>query len=156
MGKLIVLEGLDGCGKSTQLELLPENLKKAGIGICVRTFDPNITTSMVASLIGDFGLALRVIKCKKRTQRRANLKESSSGIITSGDPSSLYTALAQTEKCKIASRALYMMSIVCLVLGAIVGYFLVTLTKSEITSAPVVLYHLFWIALSVLVTKLFG
>ena len=31
MGKLIVIEGLDGCGKSTQLELLPEALKNKGI-----------------------------------------------------------------------------------------------------------------------------
>ena len=31
MGKLIVIEGLDGCGKSTQLELLPKALKERGI-----------------------------------------------------------------------------------------------------------------------------
>lgn len=31
MGKLIVIEGLDGCGKSTQLSLLPEQLAKHGI-----------------------------------------------------------------------------------------------------------------------------
>ncbi len=31
MGKLIVIEGLDGCGKSTQLELLYKNLKEKGI-----------------------------------------------------------------------------------------------------------------------------
>ncbi len=31
MGKLIVIEGLDGSGKSTQLELLPERLKLLGI-----------------------------------------------------------------------------------------------------------------------------
>lgn len=31
MGKLIVIEGLDGCGKSTQLELLPKNLTDCGI-----------------------------------------------------------------------------------------------------------------------------
>ena len=30
MGKLIVIEGLDGSGKSTQLNLLEERLKKAG------------------------------------------------------------------------------------------------------------------------------
>ena len=31
MGKLIVIEGLDGSGKSTQLELLPKGLEKHGI-----------------------------------------------------------------------------------------------------------------------------
>ena len=31
MGKLIVIEGLDGCGKSTQLELLPKALSELGI-----------------------------------------------------------------------------------------------------------------------------
>lgn len=31
MGKLIVIEGLDGTGKSTQLELLIKNLKKRGV-----------------------------------------------------------------------------------------------------------------------------
>ena len=132
------------------------NLKKAGIGICVRTFDPNITTSMVLSLVGDSGLALRVIKCKNRSQRRSNLKESSSGIITGGDPSCLYTALAYTEKCKIAIRALQVMAAACLVFGAVVGYFIVTINASGITSAPVILYHLFWVMLSVLITKLFG
>jgi len=133
-----------------------KNLKKAGIGICVRTFDPNITTAMVMALVGDMSLALRVIKCKKRSQRRVNLKESSSGIITSGDPSCLYNALACTERCRIASRALQVMSIVCLLIGAVVGYFLVTLSTTGFFSAPVILYHLFWLTLSVLVTKLFG
>ena len=33
MGKLIVIEGLDGCGKSTQLELLPQNLAKNNIDV---------------------------------------------------------------------------------------------------------------------------
>lgn len=30
MGKIIVIEGLDGCGKSTQLEILGERLQKSG------------------------------------------------------------------------------------------------------------------------------
>ncbi len=33
MGKLIVIEGLDGCGKSTQLELLPKKLAEKGIAV---------------------------------------------------------------------------------------------------------------------------
>lgn len=132
------------------------NLRKAGIGVCVRTFDPNITTTMVMSMIRDPGLALRVIKCKKRSQRKNNLKESYSGIITSGDPSCLYKALACAEKCKIASRALQVMSIICIVIGAVVGYSIVTFSGVSLISAPVILYHLFWITLSLIITKLFG
>ncbi len=33
MGKLIVIEGLDGCGKSTQLDLLPQKLADKGIDV---------------------------------------------------------------------------------------------------------------------------
>ena len=143
-------------GISKEIKKKLYNLKRAGIGVCVRTFDPNISTSMVMALLEDQGLALRVIKCKNRSQRRSNLKESSSGIITAGDPSCLYKALACTEKCKIATRALQVMSVVCLVLGAAVGYFIVSFNTSGIISAPIILYHLFWITLSVLITKLFG
>lgn len=39
-GKIIVLEGLDGCGKSTQLELLVEALKKRGLPVRLVSF-PN-------------------------------------------------------------------------------------------------------------------
>ena len=58
MGKLIVLEGLDGCGKSTQLELLPKNLEKSGI-ICKKVSFPDYqnpsSTLVKMYLAGDFG-----------------------------------------------------------------------------------------------------
>ena len=38
MGKLIVIEGLDGSGKSTQLQLLEARMKKAGIPITAISF----------------------------------------------------------------------------------------------------------------------
>lgn len=38
MGKLVVIEGLDGSGKSTQLELLPKGLKKNGIDCMTVSF----------------------------------------------------------------------------------------------------------------------
>jgi dTMP kinase len=42
-GKFIVLDGPDGCGKSTQLELLAEYLNKEGVKI-VKTHDPGGTS----------------------------------------------------------------------------------------------------------------
>ncbi len=58
MGKLIVIEGLDGSGKSTQLELLPQNLSKCGIDSKSVSFpDYNSDSSALVKmyLAGKFG-----------------------------------------------------------------------------------------------------
>ena len=58
MGKLIVIEGLDGCGKSTQLELLPENLKKFGIetkSVSFPDYDSDSSALVKMYLAGKFG-----------------------------------------------------------------------------------------------------
>ena len=58
MGKLIVIEGLDGSGKSTQLELLEQNLKTKGID-CKAVSFPNYqspsSTLVKMYLGGEFG-----------------------------------------------------------------------------------------------------
>lgn len=58
MGKIIVIEGLDGCGKSTQLEILGERLQKAGFSCRTVSF-PNYTSPACEPvkmyLGGDFG-----------------------------------------------------------------------------------------------------
>lgn len=58
MGKLIVIEGLDGSGKSTQLNLLPQSLSKAGIDSRTVSF-PNYESDSSALvkmyLNGEFG-----------------------------------------------------------------------------------------------------
>lgn len=58
MGKLIVIEGLDGSGKSTQLELLPQNLKKVGIdsrSVSFPDYDSNSSALVKMYLGGEFG-----------------------------------------------------------------------------------------------------
>ena len=37
-GKLIVLDGLDGCGKSTQFQLLSQRMEQAGIPVLPISF----------------------------------------------------------------------------------------------------------------------
>lgn len=58
MGKLIVIEGLDGCGKSTQLELLPKALAKKGIDVKSVSFpdyESNSSALVKMYLSGEFG-----------------------------------------------------------------------------------------------------
>ncbi len=58
MGKLIVIEGLDGCGKTTQVNLLPEKLKELGLDSKLISFpdysDPS-STLVRMYLGGEFG-----------------------------------------------------------------------------------------------------
>lgn len=58
MGKLIVIEGLDGCGKTTQVNLLPQKLKKLGFDSKLISFpdysDPS-STLVRMYLGGEFG-----------------------------------------------------------------------------------------------------
>lgn len=58
MGKLIVIEGLDGSGKSTQLELLPKKLKAKGIDcktVSFPDYDNPSSTLVKMYLAGEFG-----------------------------------------------------------------------------------------------------
>ena len=58
MGKLIVIAGLDGCGKSTQLELLPKALKERGIdtkSVSFPDYESNSSALIKMYLGGEFG-----------------------------------------------------------------------------------------------------
>ena len=58
MGKLIVIEGLDGCGKSTQLQLLPEKLAEKGINVKSVSFpdyESDSSALIKMYLAGEFG-----------------------------------------------------------------------------------------------------
>lgn len=58
MGKLIVIEGLDGCGKSTQLDLLPQNLKREGIecrSVSFPNYESDSSALVKMYLAGQFG-----------------------------------------------------------------------------------------------------
>lgn len=58
MGKLVVIEGLDGSGKSTQLDLLKTNLEKLGIdckSVSFPDYDSPSSTLVKMYLSGKFG-----------------------------------------------------------------------------------------------------
>ncbi len=58
MGKLIVIEGLDGSGKSTQLEMLFKNLKDRGIearSVSFPNYDDDSSALVKMYLAGQFG-----------------------------------------------------------------------------------------------------
>ncbi len=58
MGKLIVIEGLDGSGKSTQLELLQKNLKNSGVdckSVSFPAYESDSSALVKMYLNGEFG-----------------------------------------------------------------------------------------------------
>ncbi|MBO5852681.1 MAG: thymidylate kinase, partial [Clostridia bacterium] len=58
MGKLIVIEGLDGSGKSTHLKLLPEGLKNIGIdskSVSFPCYEDDSSALIKMYLAGEFG-----------------------------------------------------------------------------------------------------
>ena len=58
MGKLIIIEGLDGCGKSTQTKLLEEYFEKNSINfkkIKLPDYDSESSTLVKMYLAGGFG-----------------------------------------------------------------------------------------------------
>ena len=58
MGRLIVIEGLDGSGKSTQLELLPKSLANMGIDcrtVSFPSYESNSSALVKMYLGGEFG-----------------------------------------------------------------------------------------------------
>ncbi len=109
MGKLIVIEGLDGSGKSTQLELLPEGLKKHGIDCRTVSF-PNYADDSSALvkmyLAGQFGskpddVNAYAASCFYACDRYATYKKdwgnyyNNNGIIVSGR----YTTSNAVHQC---------------------------------------------------------
>jgi dTMP kinase len=109
MGKLIVIEGLDGSGKSTQLELLPQGLKEKGIecrSVSFPNYNDDSSALVKMYLAGQFGskpgdVNAFAASCFYACDRYASFKKdwgnyySNGGIIVSGR----YTTSNAVHQC---------------------------------------------------------
>ena len=109
MGKLIVIEGLDGSGKSTQLELLPKGLMAHGIdsrSVSFPCYDDDSSALIKMYLAGQFGskpgdVNAYAASCFYACDRYASFKKdwgeyyNNGGVIVSGR----YTTSNAVHQC---------------------------------------------------------
>jgi len=109
MGKLIVIEGLDGSGKSTQLNLLPDKLKAKGIdcrSVSFPNYEDDSSALVKMYLAGQFGskpddVNAFAASCFYAVDRYASFKKdwgkyySDGGVIVSGR----YTTSNAVHQC---------------------------------------------------------
>ena len=84
-GKLIAFEGIDGCGKSTQLAKLAERVRAADIEVCI-TAEPTPAAIAAAAIYCGRLVGLPIITSKERIefavrtdQRRFEMRVQSGG-----------------------------------------------------------------------------
>lgn len=140
-----------------EFESVAKNIFRSGMCVAVKTFDPNISRTMLADHIrwgGD--MPLKIVRGKDKNDRIA-LKESAAGWIVSSSRRGLF----ETIKLCGATRHLMQTGVVLAALSVLVSIPLLGLvlkfgSAAHINAITVAIYQAVWLLPAISVTKLFG
>ncbi len=122
-----------------------QQLTDAGMCIAIKTFDPNIDTSLLASEINIKKYPVRVVKCSDRSELSQTLQSTDATIVSKGSAKSLLKVLTNCRKLSSVIKTGVLISFVSIIIGIMVAAFTIFAgIESGISSLVVVLYQLLW------------
>ncbi len=128
-------------------------LARTGMCIAIMTFDPNIDTGLLSSEIDINKYPVRVVKCSSSYEPLTVKPQASAEIVSKSSPKALLQTLALCKKVKASIRTNLLSVLLSIVIGGFMGgLILLTNSQSSVNSLWVVIYQIFWILLSYIIT----
>ena len=140
----------------TEFSGVLQQLTDAGMCIAIKTFDPNIDTSLLAGEINIKKYPVRVIKCEDKSELSQVLQSSDATIISKGSSKSLLKVLTNCRKLSSVIKTGVLISFVSIIIGIMIAAFtLFAGVEGGINSLVIVLYQLLWMLVCNIVTRIY-
>lgn len=137
-------------------EKILQNLYKSGMGIVIRTSDPNINISMLESIIGTGRFPIKVLKYKTEKEMTVVREIADGGIVSKSKTRPLLETLYRCDRAGAVIKSGLLLEVIAFVVGLASVFLLASLDAlAGVTSLHITLYHLFWSALVWILTMLF-
>jgi len=137
-------------------EKILQNLYKSGMGVVIRTSDPNIDINMIESIIGTGRFPIKVLKYKTEREKDVVRESTSSGIVSKGKVRPMLETLYRCDRAGAIIKSGLLLEFVAFVIGVIAVSILGGLgALGALSSIYVALYHAFWSALIAALTLIF-
>lgn len=138
------------------LEYTLSDLEYNGMGMCINTFDPNISENMVSARIGEYEIPIKVAKYSPTDKIPTALENADSGIVSRGSPKFLLRTLLLCEKVHGVRRTNIVLAALSMLLAAAL-LFIIAMSGdiSGLLSIYIALYQIVWLLPMLLTSKLF-
>lgn len=137
-------------------EKILQNLYKSGMGVVIRTSDPNINVNMIESIIGTGRFPIKVLKYRTESEKDVALDHVDGGIVSKNKVRPMLETLYRCDRAGTIIKSGLLLELVAFVIGIIAVIVLGGLgALGGLTSLYLALYHIFWSALIFILTLLF-
>ncbi len=132
------------------------DLEYNGMGLCINTFDPNISDKMVAARLGDYEVPLKVLRYSPTDKIPDVLENVDSGIVSRGSPKFLLRTLNLCEKVHGVRRTNIVLAVLSMLLSAAL-IFIIAMSGNiaGLLSIYIAAYQFIWLLPMLLTSKLF-
>ncbi len=137
-------------------EKILQNLYKSGMGIVIRTSDPNINISMLESIIGTGRFPIKILKYRTEKEMAVVRESADSGIVSKGKTRPLLETLYRCDRAGAVIKSGLLLEVIAFVVGIIAALLLSSLDAlGSISSMHIAIYHTFWSVLVWILTIFF-